>query len=331
MDIIQELKRKAGKNKKIIVFPEAFDSRIMRAMGELAREEVITPLLLGDKKELERISSGYNINLKGIKILEPGEAAEEIKKVKAGKARTNLMADEGPEIINHPLYQAALLVKAGLAHGLVGGCCNPRSTFFRICLNCIGLAAPDGVLSAFKLLFFPKESALRDKVLALADTAVRPDPDSKELAAIAINTADSFKSLLDITPRVAMLSFSTKGSASYPLVDKVKEAVKIAQANRPDLPIDGELQLDAALFPQAARLKKAEPLEASESAVAGQANVLIFPDLNSGNIGSKIFERFAGVRAISSSLQGLKNPAGHLSRSVSTEEVISLAILTALR
>jgi phosphate acetyltransferase len=302
------------KPKKRIVFPEGGDRRVIAAAARLAQEGLLDPILIGPKPSDAPPGVCY--------VEADAKYAPLYYERRRAKGITSM---EAAKIASLPLYYAALMVSAGDADGYVGGAANTTAETVRAALHCIGTQPKVRTVSSVFFIAVPDSSFGHRGILAMADCAIVIDPNPVELAEIAIATAQSVRTLLNVEPTVALLSFSTKGSGKHPLVNKVAEAMRIVRERAPQLHVDGELQADAALVPEIGQSK------APGSTVAGQANTLIFPDLASANIGYKLVERLAHGAAIGPFLQGLAKPANDLSRGCSANDVYSVAVITALQ
>ena len=324
MDIIKNFKERARKNLKKIVFPESKDERILRAVEELAEEEILIPVLVGDKEKIYQVAKDLKINLDKIEIQEPKKSENLERYALAYAEKRDVEQGVALQLIGKNLLFGAMMVKEDDADGIVAGAANSTATIIHVALTTIGLAPGISLLSSFFVMLFPSSSG-EEKVLIYADGGVNVEPDAQQLADIAVASGRSAKQLLGIEPRIALLSFSTKGSAEHPVVDKVIQATRLAKEKDPSLFIDGEFQGDTALVPRVAKKKVKELGE-----VAGKANVLIFPDLNSGNICYKLTQYLAHAKAFGPILQGSAKPISDLSRGASKDDIVDIASIVAV-
>ena len=325
--IIERIIERAKQNKKVIVLPETMDRRVLEAAEMILKYEVADLILIGKNKEIELASKG--LNLEKATIIDPftSSLTEELVQLLYELRREKGMTLEQARdlLLKDYMYYACMLVKIGRADGAVSGACHSTSNTLRPALQILKTAPGVRLVSAFFLMVVPDCEYGDQGTFLFADSGLEQNPDSEQLAAIAGSSAASFQLLTEHSPVVAMLSHSTKGSAKHADVDKVIAATEIAKKEFPQYEIDGELQLDAAIVPSVANSK------APNSTVAGKANVLIFPDLDAGNIGYKLVQRLAKAEAYGPICQGIAKPVNDLSRGCTAEDILGVVAITAVQ
>ena len=327
MDFMTKMKNQAKAERKTIVLPEGFEERNLTAAAKITQEGIANIVLLGNEEEIQNKASELSLDISKCQIIDPikGEHFEEYANTFYElRKKKGVTPEQAQEIMKDPMYYGTMMVKMDAVDGMVAGALHTTGDLLRPGLQIVKTSPGTSVVSSFFIM--ETNTQLGDNgTLLFADCAVNPMPDEDQLASIAISTAETAKHLMGFDPKVAMLSFSTKGSAQHEVVTKVQNAVKKANEQRPDLKIDGELQADAALVASVASQK------APDSEVAGHANVLVFPDLQSGNIGYKLVQRFAGAEAIGPICQGFAKPINDLSRGCSVEDIVNVVAVTAVQ
>ncbi len=328
MNLMEKLKQKAGESQKTVVLPEGDEERTIKAASIIKKEQICNVVLIGNDEKIKKIANTLAVDIEGITIIDPKKSNKTKKYAEIFfelRKHKGITQEEAFNTMKDEVYFATMMTHLGDADGLVSGARHSTGDTIRPALQIIKTKPGIKVVSSSFVMIVPNSVLGEKGMFVFGDCAVNPNPTADELAEIAISTAQTAKVLCDMEPKVAMLSFSTNGSAKHPLVDKVKEATKIAKQKAPNLQIDGEMQADAAIISTIGEKKY------PGSKIAGKANVLIFPDLQSGNIAYKLVQRLAKAEAVGPFLQGIAKPVNDLSRGCSVEDIVNVVAITAVQ
>jgi len=323
MDLIERFKQQARARLGTIVYPEGEDERILRAASAVAAEGFAKPLVLGQPDQVAQRAQELQVSLAGVTVLDGATSARLDQYVRDYAARREGVTEAtARRLLRKPVFYGAAMVAAGDAQAMVAGAAHSTALIIQAAVLLVGFTPGVASPSSFFIMVLPEYMGEKDKLFIFADCAVNIDPTTEQLADTAVSAGRNARTLLGLEPRIAMLSFSTKGSAVHPLADKVIEATRLAREKAPDVLIDGELQADSAIVPKVAARK------VKESPVAGQANVLVFPDLDAANISYKLTQYLAGAKAYGPILQGFAKPVSDLSRGASVDDVVAATAIT---
>ena len=324
MSDLDRLTRLAQQRSRVAVLADATDERAIRAAALLAGRKIAVPVLTGEEQKVRSIANACNVSLDGIRIIDPSRDRQNAERYanECTRLRRPVSMQEGREMMKNPLLFGTMMLRLGDADALIAGASIPTARVIGAGLKMIGTPADVATASSYIMLLLPETASSPPKTLIVADCAVNIDPNATQLSEIVLATASNARKLLEAEPRVALLSFSSKGSARHEKVDKITDSIELVRKQNPTLLVDGEFQFDSAIDPRVASLKIGHASE-----VAGQANVLIFPDLNSGNIGYKIAQYLAGAQAIGPILQGFAKPISDLSRGATVDDIVKSTIV----
>ena len=328
MKFIEQIKQRAKKDIKTIILPEAEDKRVLEAASKVAKEGFANIILLGNKEQIEKDSSKYNLDLSKIEIIDVNSSDKKqdyANKLYELRKAKGLTLDEAEKLIEEPIYFGMMMLKNNEADGLVSGAAHSTANTLRPALQILKTAPNTKLVSAFFIMCVPNCEYGEHGNFVYGDCGLNQNPTADELSEIAISSAKSFEDLVQSEPKVAMLSYSTYGSAKSELTEKVIEATKLVKEKLPNLLVDGELQVDAAIIPEISKSK------APGSPIEGNANVLIFPDLDAGNIGYKLTQRLAKAEAYGPLCQGIAKPVNDLSRGCSAEDIVGVVAITSVQ
>ena len=328
MEFIENIKKRAKENLKTIILPEAEDKRVLIAAEKVAKEGFAKIILLGDKDKIKKYSEEINVDLKNVQIIDhmkDSKREEYIKELYELRKNKGLSIEEAEKLLEEPIYYGMMMLKNNVADGLVSGAAHSTANTLRPALQILKTAPNTKLVSAFFVMCVPNCEYGENGTFIFGDSGLNQNPTADELSEIAISSCQSFELLVGKNAKVAMLSYSTKGSAKSELTQKVIEATNLVKEKAPNILVDGELQLDAAIIPEISKSK------APNSPIEGNANVLIFPDLNAGNIGYKLVQRLAKAEAYGPLCQGIAKPVNDLSRGCSAEDIVGVVAITAVQ
>jgi phosphate acetyltransferase len=327
-DLLKSFREKARKLQKCIVLPEGTEPRTIKAASIVTKEKIAKVILVGNPQTVSKIAEEQKVDIKNIEIIDPVKSNrfdEFVNTFFEIRKKKGISQDDARKTMQDPVYFGTMMVQLGAADGLVSGAEHSTADTIRPALQIIKTSPGISIVSSIFIMIVPDCKLGENGLFIFADCAVNPNPTAEELAAIAVSSAETGRILCNIHPRVAMLSFSTMGSAEHEMVNKVRKATALAREIAPNLDIDGELQVDAAIVPEVGKKK------APKSKIAGVANVLVFPDLQAGNAGYKLVERLAKAAAIGPFLQGLNKPVNDLSRGCSVDDIVNVITITAVQ